>query len=51
MNTELLESNKKKTHNLILSFQCVQRTFPMDELSDSLSVLFTENVVHVEILL
>lgn len=47
MNKELLEGNKKHS---ILSFQGVQRPFPMDEPSNSSSVLFTENVVHVEIL-
>lgn len=48
MNRELLEGNKK---SLVLGFQGVQRTFPMDKSSNSLSVLFTENVIHVEILL
>lgn len=45
MNRELLEGDKK---SLIFSFKGVQRTFPVDEASNSLRVLFTENVDYVE---
>lgn len=45
MNRGLLKRNKK---SLIFSFQGVQRTLPVDEASNSLRVLFTDGVVHVE---